>query len=218
LDTIAVGRRSGYLGAVPEGHARSGELLADDLAHRRAVGAAGDLGHDIGHDAAEVAQARCAVLGDRVVDDRLELVLRQRLGHDPLEHVHLVLFLLGLLPAARRTVGLDRVQPVLALALQDLELLVLVQRPLDFLLRRPQRAQDQPQRVAALGVAFLHRVLQLGLEARDQCHAGIPWKRPPRMCQWRWKTVWPAPAPTNTISLYSSSPAAFAVSATKSTI
>src|SRR5581483_3320427 len=41
---------------------------------------------------------------------------------------------------------------------------------------------------------------------------------PPRMCQCRWKTVWPAPGPQKIISRYSSSPACLAVSATKSSI
>ena len=54
---------------------RSGELLADELADRRAVGAAGDLRHHVRHHPAEVAHARRADLGDRVVDDPLELVL-----------------------------------------------------------------------------------------------------------------------------------------------
>src|SRR5438132_12362763 len=42
-----------------------GELLADDLAHRRAVRTTGDLRHHVRHHAAEVAQARPAGPGDR---------------------------------------------------------------------------------------------------------------------------------------------------------
>ena len=49
--------------------ARLGELLAHELADGRPVGAAGDLRHHVGHHPAEVAHARRAGLGDRVVDD-----------------------------------------------------------------------------------------------------------------------------------------------------
>src|SRR5207237_6983321 len=101
-----------------------------------------------------------------------------------LEHVELVLLFLGLLLAARGAVGLDRLQPPLALALQHLQLLVLVERPLDLLLGRAQRVQDQPQGVAAVAVALLHRVLQLRLEARNEAHVRSQRRPSRRLRSW----------------------------------
>ena len=89
--------------------------------------------------------------------------------------------------------------PLLALALEHLQLLVLGQRPLQLLLGRAQAGEDQAQRVAALGVARAHRLLELVLDLGDQAHAGSPRESsPPRTCQCRWKTVWPPPGPTLT--------------------
>src|SRR5918912_1057025 len=105
---------------------RLSELLADELAHDGAVGAAGDLRHDVGHHPPEVAHARRAHLGDRAVHDLLQLLLVELLGHELCEHG------------------------------------------------------------------------QLRLLALDQAHSGNPATRPPRTCQWRWKIVWPASAPTLT--------------------
>ena len=80
LVTIASGRRP-WEPAKEAGSAQaSRELLADELAYRRPVRAAGDLRHHVGHHAAEVAHARRTALGDRVVDDRLELLFRSGSG------------------------------------------------------------------------------------------------------------------------------------------
>src|SRR6266487_4309516 len=98
----------------------SGELLAHELADDRAVGASRDLRHHVRHDAAEVAHARRADLCDRVVDDLLELVLGERLGHELLEHRQLSLFSKRLLLAATAPEGLRRLEPALALALEHL--------------------------------------------------------------------------------------------------
>src|SRR6266487_4143102 len=98
----------------------SGELLAHELADDRAVGASRDLRHHVRHDAAEVAHARRADLCDRVVDDLLELVLGERLGHELLEHCQLSLFSKRLLLAATAPEGLRRLEPALALALEHL--------------------------------------------------------------------------------------------------
>src|SRR5205807_762730 len=71
-------RSSGFTRAParwPRWAVRLGQLLADQLANHRAVGAAGDLRHHVRHHASEVAHARRPDLGDRVVDDLLELVL-----------------------------------------------------------------------------------------------------------------------------------------------
>ena len=56
--------------------------------------------HHVGHHAAEVAHARGAVLRDRIVDDLLELVLRQRLRHELGQHSELALLRRCLLLAA----------------------------------------------------------------------------------------------------------------------
>ena len=67
----------------------SRELLAHELADGGAVRATCDLRHDVGHHPAHLVQARGPVLGDGIVDDALELLLRERLGHELLEHVEL---------------------------------------------------------------------------------------------------------------------------------
>src|SRR5439155_12563248 len=102
-DTIESGRRSGVPAPVRGGAALRmqrrrwlRELLAHELADDGAVGPTGNLRHDVRHDAAELAQARCPDLGDDVVDDALELGLGKRLGHELLEHVELRLLRLRL--------------------------------------------------------------------------------------------------------------------------
>ena len=71
-------------------------------------------------------QTRGAVLGDRVVDDLLELVLTERLGHELLEHLQLEVLRVRLLLAAGRAKGLLRLDALLALPLKHLELLLVV--------------------------------------------------------------------------------------------
>src|ERR687895_2332841 len=195
-DTLAVGRRLGLPDPGACGEARvSGELLADELAHDAPVGAARDLRHHVRHDAPEVAHAGRSVLGDRVVDDRLELLFRKWLWHELLEDGELLLFRSGALFAAALPEGLRRLDPPLALSLQHLQLLLVGERPLQLLLRGAQARQDQPQRIAAGRIALAHGALQLVLDAADQAHAA-PRTRPPSRCQWRWKIVCPAPSPT----------------------
>ena len=155
-----------------------GELLADELADGGAVGATRDLRHHVGHHAADVAHARGADLGDHVVDDRLQLVLGDRLGHELLEHVELVLFLLGLLLPTAGAERLGRLEPLLALALQHLELLVVVQRALQLLLRSLKAGEDQAQRVAARGIAVAHRALELFLDLCDKTHCVLSSRHP----------------------------------------
>ena len=53
--------------------------------------------------------------------------------------------------------------------------------------------QDQPQRVAALGVALLHRRFSSFSMRRDQAHPASRASSHPRTCQCRWNTVCPAP-------------------------
>src|SRR5215216_921355 len=180
------------------GAGRSGELLAHELAHGRAVRAPGDLRHHVRHHPADVAHAGRTHLGDCVVDDLLELFLGQRRGHELLEHRELALLAFGPLVAAGLAERLRGLGSALPLPLQHLELLVVVQRPQQLLLRRAQACQDQPQRVAPLRVACRHRLLELVLQTRDQRHPAIPQTRPPRRCQCRWNTVCPAPSPTFT--------------------
>src|SRR4051794_3283860 len=194
-------RLRGRLPRASRGRRELRQLLAHDLAHGRTVRAPGDLRHHVRHHPAEVAQARRAVLRDRVVDDVLDLVLAQRLGHELLEDVELVLLVLGLLLAPGRMVGVGGLEALLSLALEHLQLLVLRQRPLQLLLGRLQTREDQPERVAAIRVAREHRVLHLLLEIGDETHAASPVIRPPSTCQCRWNTVWPAPWPTLTTTL-----------------
>src|SRR5262245_43925577 len=113
----------------------SGELLFDELAHNRPVGATGDLVHDARHDPPHVADARRADLGDDVVDDLLELLLGHRLRHELLEDLEFVLLVLRLLLAACTAERLGSFEPALALTLEHLELLVVRERALELLLR-----------------------------------------------------------------------------------
>src|SRR2546423_637359 len=177
---------------------RLGELLADELAYDRAVGAAGDLRHDVGHYPPEVPHARGADLGDGAVHDLLQLLLVELLRHELREHGQLRLLGGGLLRPPAGAKRLRSLHSSLPLALENLELLVVVERPLELLLRPTQAGQEQPQRIAPLDVPRAHRLLQLALQTLDQAHSGIPATCPPRTCQWRWKIVCPAPAPTLT--------------------
>src|SRR6266508_921440 len=144
-----------------------GQLFAHELAHDRPVGPPRHLRHHVCHHAAEVAQRRRPGLGDRVVDDSLELVLVNRLGHELLNDLELALFFRGLLLPAAPAERLRRFGPALALALENVQLLVLLQRALHLLLRRPQRCEREPERVRALLVAGTHRGLELLLDSRD---------------------------------------------------
>ena len=78
---VALVRRQDFVASGPPPRLRrkrgsgSRELLAHELAHGRPVRAAGDLRHHVRHHAAHVAHVRRPVLGDRVVDDPLELLL-----------------------------------------------------------------------------------------------------------------------------------------------
>src|SRR5438477_446718 len=100
--------------------------------------------------------------------------------------------------AAAAAERLRRLEPALALPLEHLQLLVIVQGPLQLLLRRAETGEDQAKSVPARLVARDHGLLELVLEARDQAHYGNPAVWPPSTCQWRWKIVWPAPSPTLT--------------------
>src|SRR2546423_13026132 len=180
------------------GRRLSGELLADQLAHDRPVGAAGHLRHHVGHDATEVAHARRTDLGDRAVDNLLQLVLFELLRHELLQDEQLRLLGLGLLGPLAGAKRLGRLDSSLSLALEDLKLLVVVERALELLLRAPEARKQQPQRIAPIVLARPHRLAQLVLESLDQAHAGIPLTWPPRTCQCRWKIVCPAPSPTFT--------------------
>src|SRR5919204_161781 len=162
-----------------------GQLLLDQLADDGAVSPAGDLWHHVGHHAAEVAHARGAVLGDRVVDDLLQLVLGERLGHELLQHGELLLLRGGPLLVAARTERLRCLDPLLLLTLEHLQLLLVVQLALQLLFGGAQVGEDQPQRVAAQAVPRAHRLGQLVLDPVDEAHAGSPRTRPPSRCHCR---------------------------------
>src|SRR5262249_37649987 len=76
------------------------ELFAHELGDRGSIRAARDLRHDVRHHATEIADRGCADLGDHVVHDLLELLLRERRGHELLEHSKLLLLSLRLLLTA----------------------------------------------------------------------------------------------------------------------
>ena len=107
------------------------------------------------------------------------------LGHELGKHAQLRLLALGLLGAPARAERLCGLEATLALALEHLELFVVVQRTLKLLLRPSEAGEQEPQRVAPLVVPGAHRIAKLRLEPRDQGHAGSPPRRPPRTCQWR---------------------------------
>ena len=150
-------------------------------------------------------------LRDDVVDDLLDLLLGHRLRHELLEDLELVLLVLGLLLATRRAKCLGRLAAALALALEHLQLLVVGERTLKLLLRTLERVQHEAQRIAPILVAREACLLELALDAGDEAHqavssssarASLPVSnRPPRTCQWRWKTVCPPPSPTLTSTL-----------------
>ena len=123
--------------------------------------------HHVRHDATEIADARGANLRDRVVDDLLEFVLGERRRHELLEDGQFLLFARRLLLAAAPAKGLRGLESALALALEHLQLLVIVERPLELLLGRAQAGQDQAQRVPPRLVARDHRLLELLLETHD---------------------------------------------------
>ena len=109
--------------------------------------------------------------------------------------------LFGLLLATGLLERLHRLDALLALALEHLQLFVLGQGPLKLLLGVLERVDDQAQGIAALAVARQHRLLDSVLDRLDPAHtlqAILPMLRPPRTCQCRWKTVCPAPAPALT--------------------
>src|SRR5262249_22079413 len=161
------------------------------------------------HHATHVAQARRTGLGDRVVDDLLELVLGERLGHELFEDRELGLLLRPLLLAAAGAKPLRRLAAAPALTLERLRLFLFRARALQVLLRGSQAVEDQPQGVAAGRVAREHRILHLALEPLDESHSSTTavsacagrssgFGPSPRMCQCRWKIVWPALGPTFT--------------------
>src|SRR3954463_10916984 len=179
-----------------EGTTSLGQFLAHELADGWPVRPSRDLRHHVGHHSAEVPQRRRACLRDRVVDDLLDRVFRHRFRHELLDDGELTVLLVGLLGPVALAKRIRRLPASLALALEHLQLLVLLERPLHVLLGGPERRERHAQGVRALLVAGAHRSLQLVLDLCDQAHSnGLP---PPSTCQCRWKTVWPAPGPTLT--------------------
>src|SRR3972149_1592909 len=181
--------------------AASGELFLDELAYGGAVRASRDLVHDPCHDASHVADVRSADLGDDVVDDLLDLLFGERLGHGLLENLELLLLVFCLLLPPAGSERLGGLEPALALALEHLQLLVVGKRPLKLLLCGLKRVEDQAERGAGILVASETCRLELLLDPLDETHAVASSARairslsgrPPRTCQWRWKIVWPAP-------------------------
>ena len=116
------------------------------------------------------------VLGDRVVDDRLELLLRERLGHELLEHVELVLLASAACssrPAARNASAAST--RFLRSRWSTCSSSLSCQRPLQLLLGRAQAATGSAaaRRAASASRARIASVSSSSIR-RDQAHAGIP--------------------------------------------
>src|SRR4029079_6054739 len=84
------------------------------------------------------------------------------------EHLQLVLLVVGLLLAASGTERLGCFDAPLPLALEDLQLLVLRERPLELLLRSLQGIEEKAQSVPAVLVARESGRLELVLDAGDE--------------------------------------------------
>src|SRR4029077_4774840 len=106
-------------------------------------------------------------------DDPLQVFLGQRCGHELLENRKLTVLLRGLLLPARGAKRLGRLDPALALTLEHLELLVVGERALELLLGRAQAREDQPEGIAARGIAGEGRLLDVLLDLAYQAHSCV---------------------------------------------
>jgi len=96
-----------------------------------------------------------AHLGDRVVDDLLDSSSESGSG---MNSSRIASSRSSVAACSSRPAGAERIRrldPLLALALQDLQLSSSGKRSLKLLLRALQRVDDQPERVASLGIARL---------------------------------------------------------------
>src|SRR5919106_1363372 len=101
-----------------------GEALADHRADPLAVRAAGDPRHRHAHHLAHVSGLGGSGRGDCGVDDPSELVIGHLLRQIALDLAGLGLLGLGAVGATALAVGLGRLEPALALAPQDRDLVV----------------------------------------------------------------------------------------------
>src|SRR3954447_7299539 len=117
-----------------------------------AVGAPTQLRHQRRHHLAHLPLLAGAGLGDRRLDELAQLLVGELLRQVGLDQLRLEALGARLLGPPRLLVGLRRLNPLLALALQDRDLVALAQ--LRVLL---QHVDDQPQGARALAVTRLHR-------------------------------------------------------------
>ena len=116
------------------------------LTHRRAdplaVGAAAELRHQRRHHLAHLPLLAGAGLGDRRVDQLRQLLVGELLGQVALDQLRLEALGGGLLGPPGALVGLGRLDPLLALALQHRDLVALAE--LGVLLERRRRSAAAP--------------------------------------------------------------------------
>src|SRR5689334_19682535 len=145
---------------------RTRDATADDLAVGAAAGPRGEPAHHL----AEITGAGGARGRDPLVDEGVDLGLRQCLGQVVAEDVDLRLLLGGKVRAATLLVRLDGLASGLDLARQDREELVLGQRPLVRLLEVVGGVRDHAQDVTTQRVATAHGGGDVGLDSFSKGH------------------------------------------------
>ena len=129
------------------------------------------LRHHRGHDLAHVSLRRRPGLRDRVLDDAAQLVVAHLLRQILVDDLCLTLLGAGQVLAARVAVGLGRLEPALALALQHRDLVdLLLARLLGGLL---QLAREHAQRAGPLTVTGFERSAGVALDLLEDCHAHL---------------------------------------------
>jgi membrane peptidoglycan carboxypeptidase len=166
-------RRPDAPGAEPD--ALAGELRPDQVADPLAVGAAGDPGlHELHHGAHLAGLARPG-LGDRRADQLDELDVGELRGQVAVQDDLLGPFPVGQLGPSRSVEGLGRLAPLLGLAGEHLQNLVVAQFP--GLLARDllggDRRQRHPQGRGHQLVPGLHRGVEVGVQAGFQLRHGF---------------------------------------------
>src|SRR4051794_30183441 len=142
------------------------------LLHALAVGPAGRERHRLAHDLPHVARALGADLGDRALDDRLEIAVGKLRRKVALDQLGLDVLRRGAIGVPRVLERLGGLAAALELASQDGLHLVVGERAPHVLLGIAQRREHEAQRVAAHGVARLHGRLDILVDAID--HATLP--------------------------------------------
>src|SRR5215203_4511939 len=148
---------------------RATDLSTQLLPHRGAdplaVGATADLRHQRRHHLPHLLLLGRSGLRDRRGDQVRQLLVGELLRQVALDQLRLEALRGGLVDAAGALVGLGCFDPLLALALQDRDLVAVAQ--LRVLL---EHVDDHPQRPRALAVARFHRRLDVVLDLFENGH------------------------------------------------